>query len=173
MTRTESQSRSPGRPPVVVKIGGALVAKELSAFWRNIGMLKVRQPVVVVHGGGPEATRVARELGHEPEIVNGRRVTSERDMEIMLWVARGALNTRLVGQALACGVRTVGLSGVDAGLVMVTRRPPWMIDGREVDFGLVGDVQSVDVTVLEALLAAGLTPVIGPLGVDENGQAYN
>ncbi len=160
-------------PPTVVKIGGALVTKDLVGFWTNVRALKSTQPVIVVHGGGPEATRVARMLGHEPEIVQGRRVTTERDLEIMKWVARGSLNTRLVGQALASGVDAVGLSGVDARLVRVERRPPWQIDGRSVDFGFVGDILNVDTRVLDALLAAGLTPVIGPLGVDDAGQAYN
>ncbi len=162
-----------GGAPTVVKIGGALVTKDLEEFWTSIGALKIEQPVIVVHGGGPEATRVARMLGHEPEIVQGRRVTTARDLEIMEWVARGSLNTRLVGQALACGVEAVGLSGVDASLVRVERRPPWNIDGRQVDFGYVGDVREVNSRVLDALLAADLTPVVGPLGVGDDGQAYN
>lgn len=159
--------------PVVVKIGGALVTQSLVGFWASVRALKSAQPVIVVHGGGPEATRVARLLGHEPEIVQGRRVTTARDLEIVEWVARGSLNTRLVGQALACGVEAVGLSGVDAALVRVDRRLPWDIDGRQVDFGYVGDVRAVNTRVLDALLAADLTPVVGPLGVDEDGQAYN
>ncbi|MBT8398846.1 MAG: acetylglutamate kinase [Rhodothermia bacterium] len=162
-----------GGAPAVVKIGGALVTKDLVGFWTNVRILKSERPVIVVHGGGPEATRVARMLGHEPKIVQGRRVTTARDLEIMEWVARGSLNTRLVGQALACGVDAVGLSGVDGALVQVDRRPPWNIDGQEVDFGYVGDVRKVDTRVLDALLAADLTPVIGPLGVDDAGQAYN
>lgn len=174
MAEQREKSLQPEIPaPAVVKIGGALVTADLSGFWGDIAALKERLPVIVVHGGGPEATRVARLLGHEPEIVHGRRVTTERDLEIIEWVARGALNTRLVGQAAACGVRAVGLSGVDASLVLVARRPPWIIDGREVDFGLVGDVESIDPELLQALLSAGLTPVIAPLGVDRTGQAYN
>ena len=177
-TRLMAEQREQNLQPeieasAVVKIGGALVAADLSRFWVDVAALKERLPVIVVHGSGPEATRVARLLGHEAEIVHGRRVTTERDLEIIEWVARGALNTRLVGQAVACGVRAVGISGVDASLVLVVRRPPWNIDGRQVDFGLVGDVESINPELLQTLLSAGLTPVIAPLGVDRAGQAYN
>lgn len=159
--------------PAVVKIGGALVAGNLVSFWRDVAQLTRAMPVIVVHGGGPEATRVARLLGHEPRIIHGRRVTTDRDLEILEWVARGSLNTRLVGQALAHGVTACGLSGVDGGLILVERRPPWDIDGETVDFGFVGDVVEVRPHLLRTLLAQGVTPIVGPLGVDTGGQAYN
>ncbi len=159
--------------PAVVKIGGALVVGQLDGFWHDVARLTRTTPVIIVHGGGPEATRVARLLGHEPRFVHGRRVTTGRDLEIMEWVARGSLNTTLVGQALAHGITAVGLSGVDAGLVIVERRPPWTVDGETVDFGFVGDVVEVRPRLLRTLLSADMTPVVGPLGVDANGQAYN
>ncbi len=160
-------------PPAVIKIGGALVTSDLSTFWLNVGELRLRQPVVIVHGGGPEATRVAKMLGHEPEIVQGRRVTTQRDLEVIEWVARGELNTRLVGQAMAAGLRAVGLSGVDGAMIVVRKRPPWTIEGRNVDFGFVGDVESVNTELLDVLLRADFTPIVAPLGADGSGQAYN
>ncbi len=160
-------------PPVVVKIGGALLTGNLDEFWSSVASLVREKPVLIVHGGGPEATRVAHRLNHEPEIVQGRRVTTATDLEIVEWVTRGSLNTRLVGQAHAMGLPAVGLSGVDGGTVRVVKRPPWIVDGREIDFGFVGDVTEVQTSLLNHLLSAGFIPVVAPLGVDDRGQAYN
>lgn len=159
----------------VAKIGGALIddAAHVEAFWQGIQQLQVEGPVVVVHGGGPQATQLAHRLGHEPRIVQGRRVTSDTDLDIMLWSLRGALNARLVAQAAQYGVRTVGLSGVDGHTLQVQKRPPWVVEGEEIDFGWVGDVDHVQPTLLHILLEAGFVPVVAPIGVDAQGQLYN
>ena len=161
--------------PIVVKIGGALVDQPpvLRSFWKAVRALRETAPVVVVHGGGPQATALARRLGHEPTIVHGRRVTSDLDLQIVQWTLRGSLNAGLVASASEQGVRAVGLSGADGGLLRVTHRPPWQIDGQTVDFGWVGDVQSVDSAPLDALMTAGFVPVVAPLGLDTAGQLYN
>ncbi len=158
---------------VVVKIGGSLLGAPLDAFWQNVRELGRDCRVIIVHGGGPEATRVARLVGHEPRIVRGRRVTTETDLEIMQWVTRGALNSRLVGQAIGRGLRPVGLSGADGGIVVVERRPPWVIDGHEVDFGLVGDIVSVESGLLRLMLEQGYLPILAPICSDAAGQLYN
>lgn len=160
--------------PVVVKIGGGLLdLPDRAPFWDGVRTLMERGPVVLVHGGGPQATALARRLGHEPRIVQGRRVTTDTDLAILQWTARGELSTLLVREAFARGVRAVGLSGVDGGLLRVVRRPPWTVEGEAVDFGWVGDVQGVDRTLLDTLLQAGFLPVVSPLGVDGEGNAYN
>ncbi len=160
---------------IVIKIGGALVndADVLATFWTSVAQVQRTSPVVVVHGGGPQATAMARRLGHEPTIVQGRRVTGDLDLEIMQWTLRGALNSKLVAQASALAINAVGLCGADGGIVNVTKRPPWDIDGERVDFGWVGDIVSVDASVLHTLLDGGFTPVVAPLGIDESGQLYN
>lgn len=158
---------------VVIKIGGGLLGQPLDAFWKGVRDLAGVWKVIVVHGGGPEATRVARLVGHEPRIVRGRRVTTETDLEIMQWVTRGALNSRLVGQAIHHKLRPVGLSGADGGIVVVERRPPWVIDGQEVDFGLVGDIVSVQTDLLGTVLEQGYLPIIAPICADGTGQLYN
>lgn len=161
--------------PAVLKIGGALLAMPdaMETFWTSVAALQSETPVVVVHGGGPQATDVARRLRHEPRIVHGRRVTSDVDLEIVQWTLRGALNTALVAGATRHGLAAVGLSGVDGGTLRVTKRPPWQVDGETVDFGWVGDVERVQTDVLETLLRGGFVPVIAPLGLDAAGQAYN
>ena len=161
--------------PVVLKIGGALLAmpNAMETFWTSVAALREKTSVVIVHGGGPQATEVARRLQHEPRIVHGRRVTSDVDLEIVQWTLRGALNTSLVAGAARHGLAAVGLSGADGGTLRVTRRPPWEIDGETVDFGWVGDVERVDVRLIETLLARGFIPILSPLGLDAAGLVYN
>ena len=101
---------------------------------------------------------------------HGRRVTSDVDLEIVQWTLRGALNMSLVAGAARHGLAAVGLSGADGGTLRVTKRPPWEIDGETVDFGWVGDVEHVDVGLVETLLSGGFVPVLSPLGLDAAGQ---
>ncbi len=161
--------------PTVIKIGGALLgeAARLDAFWASVRVLGAEAPVVIVHGGGPQATAMARRLGHTPRIVHGRRVTTDLDLEILQGTVRGVLNVQLVGQAMRHGLRAVGISGADGGLLRVQRRPPWRLDGETVDFGWVGDVEGAEAGVLAALLAGGFLPVVAPLGIDGDGLLYN
>ena len=159
--------------PTVVKLGGAVLAdaEAVAAVWAGVRASAV--PVVVVHGGGPQATALARRLGHEPRVVAGRRVTTDLDLDVALWTLRGALNARLVAAGGAAGVRAVGVSGADGGLVTVSRRPPRPVGGETVDFGHVGDVVSVDPTLLLVLTAAGFTPVVASVCADAAGALYN
>lgn len=159
----------------VIKIGGALLkAPEiLSAFWPALQALSAQERVVIVHGGGPQSTAMARRLGHEPTIVNGRRVTTDIDLSILQWTICGELNAYLVAEGFKYGLPTVGLRGIDGGTLRVNRRPPWTIDGRQVDFGWVGDVDHINPRLLQTLLAAGLMPIMAPLGIDKAGQTYN
>ena len=159
--------------PVVVKLGGAVLADAgaVAAVWA--GVRASAAPVVVVHGGGPQATALARRLGHEPRVVAGRRVTTDLDLDVALWTLRGALNARLVAAGGAAGARAVGVSGADGGLVVVSKRPPRRVDGDVVDFGWVGDVEAVDPTLLLVLTAAGFVPVVASVCADAAGALYN
>lgn len=164
----------------VVKLGGAVASdpEALAAVWARLGesvggVPEAGGPGVVVHGGGPQATALARRLGHEPRIVAGRRVTSDLDLDVALYTMRGAINARLVASANAAGLRAVGVSGADGGLVEVVRRPPREVDGEIVDFGHVGDVVGADPSVLEALLDNGFTPVVASVCADRAGALYN
>lgn len=160
------------KPVTVIKIGGGLVPA-LSPVWEQIAGLQDTRAVVVVHGGGPQATAMARRLGHEPVIVHGRRVTSDLDLDIVKWTLRGEINLALAAGAQAAGLRAVGLSGADAGLLRVRRRPPWDVDGQAVDFGWVGDVIGIDTRYLRVTLEQGVLPIVAPLGIDAEGQVYN
>jgi acetylglutamate kinase len=163
------------RPLHVVKIGGALVDSQdcLSEITSAIARMAVEQSVVVVHGGGPQATRMAKAYGHVPKIVDGRRVTSALDLAIIQATVCGIVNSQLVSALVGAGVSAVGLSGASAETVQVTKRPPWTIRGESVDFGFVGDIDAINPSVLRLLLSEGHTPVVAGVGIDAAGQVYN
>jgi len=135
-------------------------------------------PVVLVHGGGPQADALAARLGHEPRKVDGRRVTTDTDLAIATYLYGGELNLTILAELARLGVRGLRASGVDGGLLRAVRRPPVARalpgGGHEtVDFGHVGDLVGVDPTVLKVLLAADLVPVVAPLADDGAGGLLN
>ena len=166
----------------VIKLGGEVVLNSagLDALAADIAVL-VREGIslTLVHGGGPQADALAARLGHTPQKVNGRRITTDTDLEIAKMAYGGSINLELLGALRRHGVRGVGLSGVDANLLTVTRRPPRLVrdatDGSEalVDFGHVGDIVDVDATVLHLLCAARMVPVVASLAADNDGAIYN
>ena len=162
-------------PITVVKISGTLLdaPAELDDFWAAVREIAADGSLVIVHGGGKQATALAKRLAHTPSVVDGRRITTDLDLDIVQWALRGKLNTQLVAAAHQHGLRAVGLSGADDHLLQVEKRPSWTIAGETVDFGWVGDVTGVDMSVVNELLATGRVPVIAPLGMDDKGQVYN
>jgi acetylglutamate kinase len=159
--------------PTVIKIGGAAVEADLSALWRYARGRMERGGVVVVHGGGPQSTRLARRLGHTPEIVEGRRVTTDLDLEIVKMTLGGTVNVDLTANAVAAGLPAIGLAGISERTVLVKRRPPWTIGEQSVDFGHVGDVEAIRTDLLDALFDAGRLPILACMGLDEAGCVYN
>lgn len=161
--------------PIVVKVSGSLIGDpdELDALWPAVASLQEQTPVVLVHGGGKQMSDLADRLGHTPETVQGRRITTDIDLEIAQWAMGGTLNTQLVAQAKANGLTAVGLSGADATLVRVSKRPEWEVDGEMVDFGWVGDIEEINPSLVEGLVEQNVVPVVAPLGIDEAGQIYN
>lgn len=167
--------RRPVKPLCVIKIGGAIVgtSEGVNRVAIQVAEMASSHRVVIVHGGGPQATVLAEKLGHVPQIVEGRRVTTPLDLEIHLATVCGVVNSQLVAALAGTGVEAVGISGAAGRTVAVVKRPPWTINGREVDFGLVGDVQSIRPHLIESLLQGGRTPVISSLGIDHAGNLYN
>lgn len=161
--------------PIVVKVSGSLLDRpeELEELWPAVRSLWDDGPVVLVHGGGKQMTALADRLDHTPERVQGRRITTDLDLKIAQWAMRGTLNTKLVSQAQQHDLTAVGVSGADASLVRVTKRPEWKINGESVDFGWVGDIEEIDSRLVEGLLDRTIVPVVAPLGIDGEGQVYN
>ena len=161
----------------VVKAGGGVFADTESTrvLIEQIAILHyfgVR--VVMVHGGGPQVTELEGALGMKSRIVQGRRVTDQKSIDVTAMVLNGLINTRILGICRDLNIDAIGISGVDAGLVRAHKRPPVKVDGGElVDFGFVGDINGVDTTVLRKLLDNGLMPVVSPLSADETGVLLN
>jgi acetylglutamate kinase len=162
-------------PVIVVKVGGSLLLSRqaMDEFWQSVGRLTEKHQLVIVHGAGPQTTALSQKLGTPVRQVAGRRVTGDEELRNLLWAGRGELNSQLVASGFAQGISTVGLSGVDGGILQVDKRPPWKIDGQQVDFGWVGDVSCCDPSLPQALLEMQSVPVLASLGVDQQGQIYN
>ena len=122
--------------------------------------------VVVVHGGGDEVTQLQRQMGAEPTFHNGRSVTTEGDLAVVRMVLSGTVNKRLVGAFAAAGVKAVGISGEDGGLVTCRLFGDGIL-------GAVGEPASVNPAVLTTLLDGGFTPVVSPLGRFADGSGCN
>jgi acetylglutamate kinase len=165
----------------VVKLGGEVLgAPELldsvAGQLALLSSLGIR--LVVVHGGGPQATALSRRLGMEPRIVAGRRVTDEGALDVAKLVYAGQINVDLLAALRDHRVQAVGLSGVDAELITAHRRPPVSVaddSGKmvNVDYGHVGDIDRVDPRVLLTLMDARMVPVIASLAGGESGEVYN
>jgi acetylglutamate kinase len=162
----------------VVKAGGAVfgdtaLTRALIEQIAILHYLGVR--VVMVHGGGPQLTELTEALGVPTRMVQGRRITDEKSIDATAMVLNGLINTRILAICRDLEISAVGLSGVDAGLIRAHRRPPMRLSGQEdtVDFGFVGDIDSVDVSIIRQHLDNGLMPVISPLSADDKGTLLN
>jgi acetylglutamate kinase len=165
----------------VVKLGGDVlsdpgVRDQVAGQLALLSSLSIR--LVVVHGGGPQATALSRRLGQEPRIVAGRRVTDDPALEVAKMVYAGQLNVDLLAALREHKIQAVGLSGIDADLLTAHRRPAVSVvddDGRavQVDYGHVGDIDRVDPRVLVTLVEARFVPVVASLAGDDDGEVYN
>ncbi len=166
---------------VVIKYGGhAMVDEGLKRnFALDIILMKyVGIHPVVVHGGGPQISNIMNRMGIEPTFVEGQRVTDDETMSVVEMVLVGTVNKDIVGLINRLGGRAVGLSGRDGDLIQADRMTIYRYTGDErppeiIDIGRVGKVAKVNADVLKALEATGFIPVIAPVGVGPEGQAYN
>jgi acetylglutamate kinase len=162
----------------VVKAGGGVFADaaatrvlvEQIAILHHFGVR-----VVLVHGGGPQLTELSAALGVPTRMVEGRRITDQRSIDVTAMVLNGLINTRVLGICRDLNIEAVGISGVDACLVRAHKRPPMALaaGGELIDFGFVGDIDAIDPTVLKKLLDNGLMPVVSPLSADDSGTLLN
>ncbi len=163
----------------VLKAGGEAFssADTTRALIEQVGLLhQVGIRIVLVHGGGAQSTRLAKELGIASKFVDGRRVTDENSLEIAAMVLNGQINTRILAACRDLGVPAVGISGIDAGLIKAHKKPPVVREGgrgETVDYGFVGDIDGVDASVLLKQLDNDLVPIVSPLSADESGTLLN
>ena len=155
---------------VVVKYGGsAMLDEDLKKnVIQDVALLKlVGMHPVIVHGGGKEISKWVTMMGKEPEFINGLRVTDADTMNVAEMVLN-RVNKSLVQFLEENGVKAVGLTGKDGGMLRVEKK---LVDGK--DIGFVGNITNVDTKIIDTLIENGYVPVIAPIGMDETYQAYN
>ena len=166
----------------VVKLSGKVTENQhnLISLAEELALLhQVGIRICVVHGGGKQLSELAKQLGVEQTIIEGRRVTDDATLEMAKMIFAGKINTDILAALRHRGIESVGLSGVDGNIVHAERRPPKEILNREtgvrdkVDFGHVGDVVKINARLLTVLLDHGYLPVISSLGADASGTVFN
>lgn len=161
----------------VIKAGGEIFSdkEQTRALMEQVGILhQVGVRVVLIHGGGPQSTALSSALGHSTQFVDGRRVTDSDSLNVAAMVLNGQINTRILATCRDLQIPAVGISGIDAGLIQAHKRPPVEREGEStVDYGFVGDIDSVEADILRKQLDNGLMPVVSPLSCDDSGNVLN
>ena len=166
---------------IVIKYGGnAMVDDQLkNGFARDVVLMKsVGMNPVVVHGGGPQIGDLLSRIGKESKFVKGMRVTDSETMDIVEMVLGGQVNKEIVNLINRNGGSAVGLTGKDGDLIHAKRMvfkqaDPEMEAPEIIDIGHVGEVESIDTSIVDMLVKGNFIPVIAPIGVGKDGQSYN
>ena len=152
----------------IIKIGGNVINNKdaLSSFLADFS--KIKEAKILVHGGGKRASEMISELGLKPKMVNGRRVTDDATLEVVTMVYAGLLNKNITAQLQQKNCNAIGLSGVDANTILAHKRIV-----KDIDYGLAGDVDTVNSDVIKLLVENNLTPIFCAITHDKKGQLLN
>ncbi|MFD1314578.1 acetylglutamate kinase [Namhaeicola litoreus] len=152
----------------ILKIGGNVINDPIALEEFLFHFAQIPSKKILIHGGGKKASEMAEELGLEPKMVNGRRITDLATLEIVTMVYAGLLNKNIVANLQKNQCNAIGLSGADGNCILAHKRVV-----KEIDYGFAGDVDSIDVKTISALLNSQLTPVFCAITHDKNGQLLN
>ena len=152
----------------IVKVGGKIVEEEESLQQLLSDFSAIPGKKVLIHGGGRSATKMAAQLGIESKMVNGRRITDAEMLNVVTMVYGGLVNKTIVSRLQAEGVNALGLTGADMDIIRSHKRPV-----KDIDYGFVGDVETVNGELLADLIQKGIVPVIAPLTHDGKGHILN
>ncbi|MFO1362938.1 MAG: acetylglutamate kinase [Burkholderiales bacterium] len=161
---------------IVVKYGGNAMSEPAlqRGFAHDVVLLKlVGMNPVVVHGGGPQIDTVLNRLGKKGEFVQGMRVTDAETMDVVEMVLGGTVNKEIVTLINQAGGKAVGLTGKDGSFIRARKLLLAAADGATTDLGHVGEIESIDPTVISTLEEGGFIPVVAPIGVGKDGGSYN
>ncbi len=152
----------------VIKIGGNVIDNPslLEAFLTDIA--SIPEAIVLIHGGGKIATEMAKELGINSQMIDGRRVTDSASLRVVTMVYAGWINKSMVAQLQAKHKNAIGFTGPDAGLVISKKRNP-----TPIDYGWVGDIEHVNAQALSTFIHQGYCPVFAPITADKQGHLLN
>lgn len=153
---------------LIIKIGGNIIDNEikLAAFLKDYASINSNK--ILVHGGGKLATKLAQQMGIEQIMVDGRRITDAETLKIVTMVYAGAINKKIVAQLQANNCNAIGLSGADGNVIKAHKRVH-----STMDYGFVGDVDSVNINLLKTLLDNGFSPILSPITHNGEGQLLN
>ncbi len=163
----------------VIKVGGDVLldVQEREGLAQNIKDLHAQGwSVVLLHGGGPQVNALQEKHGLTPNKVAGRRITSESDLVVVKQAIAGEVNVNLTSELLKAGLPAFGCHGASGNLIQASKRPPVVVTGagpKPIDFGEVGDVNTINGELLRGLLNLGVIPVIATLGVSKEGRIFN
>ncbi len=152
----------------LIKVGGQIVEEPETLQKLLSDFAKIDGHKALVHGGGRAATRIASQLGIESQMVNGRRITDQKMLEVVTMVYGGLVNKQIVAGLQALNINALGLTGADLNYMRSDKRPV-----KEVDYGFVGDVKAVDAGILADLITKNVVPVLAPLTHDKKGNLLN
>lgn len=155
-------------PLFVIKIGGNIIDDEnkLAAFLKDFASISDKK--ILVHGGGKLATKLAEQMNIPQQMIDGRRITDADTLKVVTMVYAGSINKNIVAQLQAYTCNAIGMTGADGNIIRAHKR-----SHATTDYGLVGDINSVNADVLKALLEQHLTPVIASITHDQKGQLLN
>jgi acetylglutamate kinase len=156
------------QPLSIIKIGGNIIddATELAHFLTDFS--KIEGNKILVHGGGKSATKMAKNIGLVPQMIDGRRITDQPMLDVVVMIYAGEINKNIVAQLQANDTNAMGFSGADGNLIQSTKR-----NHPTIDYGFVGDVQKVNTPLLQTLVNSGIVPVFCAITHDKNGQLLN
>ena len=160
---------------IVIKFGGnAMIDEQLkSSFAMDVVLLKlVGMNPVVVHGGGPQINEHLEKIGKKGEFINGVRVTDEETMDVVEMILGGQINKEIVHQINIHGGKAVGLTGQDGDFIHASKLDKDK-DGKKIDIGYVGKIESIDPSLIDFLDTGDFIPVIAPIGIGSDGKTYN
>ena len=155
----------------VVKIGGEVITSKI--ILKNLledikTILHCGIHVILVHGGGPQADEISLRLGFKPRKINGRRITTKRDLEVVKMLFGGSLNLEILSVMKSLGMKGLRVSGMDGNLLDVKKRPK-----KEINFGYVGDIVKVNPEILFYLLKSRYLPIVSPVAATDSGTILN
>lgn len=152
----------------IIKIGGNVIDDPVTLGEVLLSFSKMEGPKILVHGGGKKASEFSRKLGIVPQMINGRRITSAEDIDIVTMIYAGLINKNIVAQLHALACNASGFTGADGNSILSIKRPI-----EPIDFGFVGDVKTVNHTIISQWLKDGICPVFCAITHDGNGQLLN
>jgi acetylglutamate kinase len=152
----------------IIKIGGNCIDNptELNTFLENFAALS--EPKILIHGGGKIATQISQKLGIVSKLVEGRRITSKEELEVVTMVYAGLINKKIVATLQSKNCNALGLSGADGNSILSKKRPV-----KTIDYGFVGDIEEINTEIIDFLLQKNIVPVFSAITHDKKGNLLN